>query len=299
LPSIPAFDTFFEFPRVRFSVRELANEMAVRRIVLNCLAALFVACLVTGCASRPGPEALALAAAPPNAKLVKIYVATTRERAEGTDNVFTNSRARELNFAEFTIAIPPANAARQASWSAGEQRGFVIVEQAVLTKAEFRDRITANQRKGEKRDVGIFVHGFNNNFQEALFRLAQISADAGTPGAPVLFAWPSEARATAYLADRDAVTHSRDFLAEVLTTLASINDPRVQDAVTQARIRIVDISELSSGGFNHDRFIQLAAMYPQMSASADFGVAGTFVLDSAGANDGHIFAPASRPNAGH
>ena len=78
-----------------------------------------------------------------------------------------------------------------------------------------------------------------------------------------------------------------------------VNDPRVQDAVTQARIRIVDISELSSGGFNHDRFIQLAAMYPQMSASADFGVAGTFVLDSAGANDGHIFAPGSRSNAGH
>ena len=100
------------------------------------------------------------------------------------------------------------------------------------------------------------------------------------------------------IARRVIVLHEGHVLAEGDMDKVQ-NDPRVQDAVTQARIRIVDISELSSGGFNHDRFIQLAAMYPQMAASPDFGVAGTFVLDSAGANDGHIFAPASRSNAGH
>ena len=56
----------------------------------------------------------------------------------------------------------------------------------------------------------IFAHGFNTNFQEALFRLVQMSADARIEGTPVLFSWPSQARVTGYRVDRDSVALSRD-----------------------------------------------------------------------------------------
>lgn len=371
--------------------------MRAGRLLTSGLGALLVVCALAGCATRPGPELLATTTAPPDSKLVKVLVATTRERAEPTDNVFTTGRARSLNFAEFTVAVPPNHRAGQvelASFTGRSGPSFAVVEQAALTKTAFRQRIAARQRKGEKQNVGVFVHGFNNNFQEALFRFAQLAADADMPGTPVLFSWPSEARATAYVADRDSVTHSRDFLAELLTTLAAdpkigritvlahsmgswltveslrqlriagkqnvvnrlrivlaapdidvdvfrqqvavigpmtppmellvskddhalswssrlsggharvgaldVSDPRVQEAVQQARIRIVDISELSSPGrFNHDRFVQLAAMMPQLSASQNLGVTGAFVLDPSGAADGGAFTPAARAQIGN
>jgi esterase/lipase superfamily enzyme len=348
---------------------------------------------------------LATTTARPDARLVKVLVATTRERAEPGGNVFTTDRAHALNFAEFTVAVPPGRRdggrVELAGGAPNSQPGFAVVGQAALTKATFRERVTARQRRGEKQNVGVFVHGFNNNFQEALFRFAQIAADADVPGTPILFSWPSEARATAYLADRDSVTYSRDFLAELLTGLAAdpkigritllahsmgawltvetlrqlrfagkhsvinrlrvvlaapdidvdvfrqqvavigplsppmdllvsrddralslssrlaggnarvgaldVNDPRVQDAVLRARIRIVDISELSSPDrFNHDRFVQLAAMYPRLSSpgadgsASGLGTAGAFILDAVGANGGSPLVPtASRPVAGN
>jgi esterase/lipase superfamily enzyme len=63
------------------------------------------------------------------------------------------------------------------------------------------------------------VHGFNNNFQESLFRLAQLHADTKFDGIPVLFSWPSQARVAAYAADKQAASHSRDQLMALLTML--------------------------------------------------------------------------------
>jgi hypothetical protein len=41
--------------------------------------------------------------------------------------------------------------------------------------------------------AGIFVHGFNYNFPETVFRLAQLSADATLEGPQIAFSWPSQA----------------------------------------------------------------------------------------------------------
>ena len=66
----------------------------------------------------------------------------------------------------------------------------------------------------------MFVHGYNTNFTEAVYRIAQMTADAGVDAAPILFAWPSEGALSGYVADKDAVTFSRDQLADLLSTLA-------------------------------------------------------------------------------
>ena len=100
---------------------------------------------------------------------------------------------------------------RKAAWGT-PSRTFAVVHQRVLEP--FEAKIAP---QGKARRAGVFVHGFNVNFQEALFNLAQISNDAELDGAPVLFAWPSAASATAYVADKDAVTASRDGLADVLS----------------------------------------------------------------------------------
>lgn len=177
--------------------------------------------LIASCASRPGPEVLQTheAAEVPGGKQVKVYVATTRARQDLGSNVFTTGRSTGINYAEFTISIPPGHRDGQIEWPKTRPDAavsFVTVEQQVLDETSFKASIRARQAALKNPNVGVFVHGFNYSFQEALFRLAQMAADADVPAIPILFAWPSEAAVTGYVADKEAVTFSRDQLAEVL-----------------------------------------------------------------------------------
>ncbi|MGO7770643.1 alpha/beta hydrolase, partial [Rhizobium ruizarguesonis] len=69
--------------------------------------------------------------------------------------------------------------------------------------------------------VGIFVHGYKYSYQEALFRTAQIAADANIPGSTILFSWPSAAAVAGYVDDRDAALSSRSDLDSLVTSLST------------------------------------------------------------------------------
>jgi esterase/lipase superfamily enzyme len=188
-------------------------------------AALLLTTVLGACATRPGPELLnAAEASIPGARVDTVYVATTRARQSPEGNVFTNDHSRAVNYAAFTISIPPEHRAGAVELPASPSvpdpaRHFTSVRQEVLDRPSFEQRIASRNGPRTSRKASVFVHGFNTNFQEAVFRLAQMAADADVTGTPVLFAWPSEARLTGYVADKDAVTASRDQLAGLLAML--------------------------------------------------------------------------------
>lgn len=216
------------------------NPASSRRHPARSLIVFAFAFVLTGCATRPGPEVLAPVAAVPGARTLPIYVATNRKRAAPTENVFTAERADALNFAKFTVAIPPNHQPGNIEWPQGAadpRMSFATVDQAALTETEFRNAV-APPRSGKRRNVLIFVHGFNNNFQESLYRLAQIGADAGFGGTPVLFAWPSQADVAEYDGDRNAAIASRDDLMVLLQMVTS--SPQVGEILVVAH---------SMGGF--------------------------------------------------
>lgn len=206
-------------------------ERSIGSVFGACLRAvviLAIACLA-GCAGRPGPQVLQARtsqATVAGARVVTVYVATSRQRAVPNGNVFTNGRSTQMNYAEFTISVPPSHKAGNIEYPKRKpdpKTSFVTLEQRVIDKATFEREIS--RRRGEKKaNVDVFVHGFNNNFEEALFRLVQISADRESDAVPVLFAWPSQASVTGYVADKDSVTFSRDKLAELLTILGKNQD---------------------------------------------------------------------------
>lgn len=101
------------------------------------------------------------------------------------------------------------------------RQGFVTLDQQRLDRATFLSQVG----RGE---VGVYVHGFNISFQEAVYRSAQLSTDSHLNGTPILFSWPSDGQVTAYLADRDGSDFSRSALAGLLadlTTGRSLSDP--------------------------------------------------------------------------
>ena len=193
----------------------------------HCFAGVVIAFLalgLPGCAGRLGPEVLTSAAALPGIKPIQIYVATTRERQSPSENVFTADRASALNFAKFSVSIPPGHKPGEIELPANPpdlQTSFAVFDQLTLSETDFRKSVAPQGvARRKKHNVLIFVHGFNNSFQESLFRLAQLQADAKIDAIPILFSWPSQGQIAAYAADQDAAGYSRDYLAALLTMLA-------------------------------------------------------------------------------
>jgi esterase/lipase superfamily enzyme len=189
-------------------------------------AVIVTAVALSGCASRPGPEVLTPVASAPGVKQRPIYVATTRKRVDPTDNIFSSEVSPTLNYAKFVIGIPPDHKPGKIEWPDGKtnpERNFATIQQAVLTAPEFRNDVAPPKaaRRAKKQNLLIFVHGFNNNFQESLYRMAQLDTDAAFGGNAVLFAWPSKGDPTRYEDDKAAANASREQLIELLTTVTS------------------------------------------------------------------------------
>jgi esterase/lipase superfamily enzyme len=222
---------------MHFTMAMLRNRAVGERRHLRAAFVIVLAVALAGCASRPGPEVLAPVGMTAGIRTVPIFVATTRKRAAPSENVFTTERADTLNFAKFVVGVPPHHQPGKIEWSNGApdpRVSFVTIDQAVLSDAKFRNEVAPLSKitgRGKKHDVLIFVHGFNNNFQESLYRLAQISADSGY-GASILFAWPSQANPLLYSEDKAAAAYSRDYLIELLTMVS--DSPQVGEILLVA-----------------------------------------------------------------
>jgi esterase/lipase superfamily enzyme len=184
------------------------------------LALTITAFALTGCGSRPSPETLANVDTRDLPKLAteQVFAMTTRGRTKPDANMFDNSKARDASYAEFTVSIPPNHRMSEVEWpgaKADPKKTFAVVGQKRLDQREFVDAI--DHADPNNRDIGIFVHGYNNSYQEALFRMAQMAHDANIPGAKVVFSWPSQAELAGYVADKESATYSRDYLAQFLT----------------------------------------------------------------------------------
>lgn len=184
--------------------------------------------LLAGCAERPGPEVLVPRdiIAPAGAHQVEVYAVTTRKLLERNSQAFGSDRAAQPSFVSFTISVPSTHRSGQIEWPErlpDPTTDFVTTGYEAFTQNTFYQRLASEDHDGS---VGIFVHGYNYNFQEALFRTAQMTNDARPGMNTVLFSWPSEASATGYLADRDATDFSRDALTDLFRGLGMRNSIR-------------------------------------------------------------------------
>ncbi len=205
---------------------------AIRRAPVGAARPLLLLALLflVACTPRPGPEVLDVVPVEPRAtETVAIDVVTNRE-ADVASGGYTDLRSAKLQLERFTISIPPVHQPMQIEWSSGRPdpaESFAVTDRKNLRLREMATATagaSGSNRAAGRRDVVIFVHGYNYSFQEALFRLAQLVADGNLEEVPILFSWPSAASVTGYVADRDAITYSRDDLVRLLTILAARPD---------------------------------------------------------------------------
>ncbi|MBG0799018.1 alpha/beta hydrolase [Methylocystis sp. L43] len=197
------------------------------RIILAALLAL----AFSACSSRPHGTLVATHQVAPGASVVDLLVVTTREPDQSEPGVmFSGERGHGVHFADIAVSIPPdANrAVGDVQWpqapTPDPATQFTTVHADVLSREAALAAFNARIRKTPRRQVLVFVHGFNTRFEEAVYRFAQIVHDSRADVTPVLFTWPSRGRLLQYGYDHESASYSRDALELVLQALQRDRD---------------------------------------------------------------------------
>ncbi len=186
------------------------------------ISALVMAFLLFGlvaCSSKLERSATNLSFSRTDCKRVTVYVSTVRAPADDSGTTFTSGYSPHLRFVKHVISIPPTHKANLVEWPSAPPdpaKEFVTLTSRSLTADEFYSAIVSANRIPSVR---LFVHGYNNTYQESVYRLAQLTADSPDGQTPVLFAWPSQGNALSYSTDRRAALASTDGLAETIEIL--------------------------------------------------------------------------------
>jgi len=189
-------------------------------------AVVLAAFVVGGCAGKPTGVLIPFSEPVAGTDTVDILVATTRDPDTAEPGMmFSGARATRPGFADIAVSIPRDRKIGEVQWPKrmppDPQTDFVTIradrideDMAVRT---FNERLSASKSK----QVLVFVHGYNNRFEDAVYRFAQIVHDSGADVVPVLFTWPSAGRLVAYTYDRESANYSRDALERMLTLMAT------------------------------------------------------------------------------
>ena len=193
--------------------------------------------MLAGCAGRPENVLQPVAATPGDTSQVDMLAVTTRKPTDDPGQLYSGERGMAISFNRVTVSIPPERNRKigEVQWPVrtppNPKKEFAVLNSEKMASEEQVLRWFRHNRN-DKRQIVIFVHGFNNTYADAVFRFAQIVHDAGTDATPVLFTWPSRARVFDYLYDKESTNYSRRALEDLI--IQASNSPDVGDVTILA-----------------------------------------------------------------
>jgi esterase/lipase superfamily enzyme len=170
----------------------------------------------------------------PKTSQVDMLVATTRQPSGNAATLFNGERSPKPYLTEVAVSIPPKRAPGTVQWPSklppNPATDFAVtrvrqIDTVPEGRAWFKQHI-------EGGHALVFVHGFNNKYEDSVFRLAQIVHDSGMQATPILFTWPSRASLFGYEYDKESTNYSRTAFEQSLRVLAA--DPNVKDITVLA-----------------------------------------------------------------
>lgn len=160
---------------------------------------------------------------------VPILIATTRQQStDDAGEMFNRARSSTMAYAEIVVSIPPEGARETGAiqWPISPpgdpNRHFVTLSAEHLDQPHFDGALAAVAKETRRNNAMIFVHGFSNRFDDAVYRLAQVVQDSGAPVIPILFSWPSlgVVGLRAYEYDRESASQSSESLERLIDTVS-------------------------------------------------------------------------------
>lgn len=162
-------------------------------------------------------------------QVTPVFIGTTRALEGGK---FGPNRSEDLRFARYDVSIPPLREAGEINWPSrfaapDPKRHFLTTKEVLYPEDHAFRADLKRQLASNGNEAVIFIHGYNNNFSEGLYRIAQFSHDLDLPGAVVHYAWPSAANPLGYVYDRDSAMFARDGLEQLMDEVAAAGAQRI------------------------------------------------------------------------
>lgn len=160
-----------------------------------------------------------------------VWYGTNRKENLESDKVqYSNLRDIVLHLGFCEISIPSShkigiierpNWFKNLFFEESPEDYFTIHSNKKTEEKEFIKLLEQKIGESDDRDVLLFIHGFNVEFDEAMKRTAQLGYDLNFKGAVTAFSWPSDGSVNGYVADLDSAKLSSDYLCRYLKLLIS------------------------------------------------------------------------------
>ena len=156
----------------------------------------------------------------------------------------TQSRIRDFELSlvsidEFTRMPPTPTPYELIDGKVFEDREIVAARDASAArmKAEVKRRLALTPRK----DVYLYVHGYNNTFEDAAFALAELWHFFGREGLPIVYTWPAgHPGIFGYTYDRESSEFTVFHLKQVIKWLSE--QPEIENIHLIAHSRGTDVA---------------------------------------------------------
>ncbi|OIO01946.1 MAG: hypothetical protein AUJ49_06985 [Desulfovibrionaceae bacterium CG1_02_65_16] len=197
------------------------------RALIRTLSLASVLLLLAACAEKtpgpvPTPPPAVQAPAPlaaQNWRRPVFYYATNRRALENGPNGarFGGSRSRAMSFGQLLIGSTGGHPDGSDLYNVNISLDRVTR----MTRARAFSDIERASARTPGREVLVFIHGFDNSFEDAARTSARIGVGLGFNGAMLLYSWPSAGSPASYLSDRNNAYWAVQGLKNLLTELTS------------------------------------------------------------------------------
>jgi esterase/lipase superfamily enzyme len=163
---------------------------------------------------------------------VKVFYATDRQlTGDNAPGKFYGGDRQEdesLHLGTLSVSIPRdhrmGHLERPSIWRLefrqDPEKHIVLLSVQPKSEEEFYAELASKVESSANKDAFVFVHGFDNTFEQAAWRTAQLSYDLGFQGAPILYSWPSKGKLGEYTADEATIDWVTPHLEKFLETVA-------------------------------------------------------------------------------
>nr|WP_246588278.1 alpha/beta hydrolase [Bartonella raoultii] len=158
--------------------------------------------------------------------IVPVYVATSRMMQNNYSQPYGAERSNKVHYNRVDVGIPQRHVKGVVEINAYKpthDKYFAAVAlQKYDSKEQFKQQLNAALEKHPKgnREIFLFIHGYDNNFADGVFRTAQFTYDYSLDVVAVHYSWPSAGSIPLYIYDRDSANFARDGLIELLTLIS-------------------------------------------------------------------------------
>jgi esterase/lipase superfamily enzyme len=170
-------------------------------------------------------ETLGTKGQPPAAQnfaTVRVLFATKRQREAGEAAQFGTNPAADLTYGFCDVSIPrdhrmgelEAPSIWRLQLRDDPEKHVIVLTTKSESTPEFYQRVADRLAQSASKQALVFIHGFNQTFEDAAKRTAQIAYDLAFEGPAIAFSWPSQGGVLDYLKDQ----RNADLSAQLLET---------------------------------------------------------------------------------